>query len=46
MMPMFALLQAGYHDPVPKPVVEEADKIRRFAVGAYGLQSLLWAKGR
>ena len=37
---------AGYHEPVSKLVLEEAHRVRKFAVGAYGLQSVLWAKGR
>ncbi|GAB4821005.1 hypothetical protein N2152v2_008051 [Parachlorella kessleri] len=41
-----ANLFSGYHEPVSKQVLEEAHSVRRFAVGAYDLQSVLWAKGR
>jgi hypothetical protein len=37
---------AGFHEPVPKAVLKEARRVSKFAVGAYGLQSIVWGKGK
>lgn len=31
---------------MPKSVLREARRISKFAIGAYGLQSIIWGKGR
>ncbi|GAB4819117.1 hypothetical protein N2152v2_006163 [Parachlorella kessleri] len=41
-----AAIYTGYHDPVPPSVMKEARRISKFAVGAYGLQSIVWGKGK
>lgn len=37
---------AGHHEPVPPPVLREAQRYCTFAGVAYGLQIVLWGKGK
>lgn len=37
---------AGQLDPVGFDTLREAQRISRFAVAAYGLQGVIWAKGQ
>lgn len=37
---------AGKLERVPSDALHEAQRISRFAVAAYGLQSVIWAKGQ
>jgi hypothetical protein len=37
---------AGKLDPVDHGTLRQAQRISRFAVAAYGLQGVIWAKGQ
>jgi hypothetical protein len=40
------LTRAGHLDAVDQATLKEAQRISRFAVASYGLQSVIWAQGK